>query len=730
MKMLMKTKPLPKPLPRRRPAAEEARPGHFEALEPRQLLSGGPQILTLGDSITIGTPPDQSYRRELDRAIERAGVDAEFVGSRSDGRGFDSDHYSQSGIRASVSYTGRRGDYRGSLNEGFRSGRVLRNGERPDLILLHIGTNSINGGRGSVDTAANELETLLNTMAERYRRGEFASDVRVLVADIIPGGRRNGSGPNFQLDTNRLENTRLYNERIGQVINRVRDRGFASRVQRVDLARIDASTLDRSAFSAAEWRAIDNDGDRYVDWFNGVNEGGSYRNATSNNAAILSNDLLHPTALGHRVLGQAWFEAVEDTGKLRAPARPAPAPAPPRPAAPTAPPANGAFRISGATTAAVGEGYRLVLDSGGRQGGFYVHFDDGPGRWIPTDGRGPVTVDHTFTSVSDERVIRVHHEVDGRRTPLDRVRVRVTPSATPTPGPTQPDRPAAPTPAAPTPSAGQVAIAGATEARVGEAYTLRLDTGSLRGGRWYVHWDDGPGQWLRGSGAATLTHTFTSANPERVIRVFYEVNGQRTQANRVRVRVSPAGSQRPAPAPPADARGDGRVTRTYWTNVGGRNLSDLTSTADYRNNRPAGTTTLSELRSGDWDNPRDNVSWADDYGERISGFLIAPKTGTYRFYVSGDDQAAFRLSTGQSTSDLRTVARVDGWTRPLEWDKSPEQRSVSIRLVAGQSYAFEVLHKEARGGDHVAVGWRTPGQGDGPRPTEVIGSRHLSTYAV
>ena len=720
--------------------APDDRPAALEALESRELLSGGPQVLTVGDSITWGSPnPDQSYRKELDRAIARAGVDAEFVGSRSDGRGFDSDHYSQPGIRAQVSYRGSKGDWRGSLNDGFRSGGVLRSGEKPDLILLHIGTNSITGDRGSVNTAAWELETLLNTMAERYRRGEFASDVKVLVADVIPGGRAKGSsGGNYRLDTSRLENSRRYNAEIGKVIGKVKDRGFAGRVQRVDLAKIDAGKLDRSAFSGSELRSIDNDGDRWVDWFNGVDEGGSQWGARSNNGAVMSDDLLHPTALGYRVLGQAWFEAVEDSGKLRsdAPDRPTP-PSKPAPAPTPTPATPGKVSISGLTTARVGDTYTLKLDDGGRSGSWYVHWDDGNGKWH----KGVDEVTHTFKSTSSQRVIRVFHEADGKRIDANRIRVKVSsgsnraPAPAPRPAPAPAPAPAPPAPKAPAPKAGEVSIAGATTARVGDTYTLSLNDGGRRGS-WYVHWDDGNGRWHKG--VTQVTHTFKTTSSQRVIRVFHEADGKRINANRIRVEVAPAGSRAPAPrpaptpspTPTPGARGDGKVTRDYWTNVGGRRLSDLTGDRAYKNNRPTGTTTLTSLRSGDWNNPRDNVSWGDDYGERISGFLIAPKTGNYRFYVSGDDQASFRLSSNERTSGLRTIARVDGWTSPLEWDKSGTQKSASVYLVAGRSYAFEVLHKEARGGDHVAVGWRTPGQGNGSRPSEVIGSRHLSRYAV
>ncbi|BAM05055.1 SGNH/GDSL hydrolase family protein [Phycisphaera mikurensis] len=737
----------PAPAPRDAPARDAGPgPAPLEPLEKRELLSGGPQILTIGDSITWGSPdPSQSYRRELDRGLERRGVDAEFVGSRSDGRGFDSDHYSQPGITAATSYRGSGGEWRGSLNDGFRSGQVLKRGEKPDLVLLHIGTNSVKTGSRDADNAANELRTLLNTMADRWRRGELAPDVKVLVADIIPGGRGSGGGGGHHpLDTRRLENIRAYNGKIGQVIGRLSDRGFASRIQRVDMSRIDASRLDRSAFSSSELRSIDNDGDRWVDWFNGVDEGGSQRGARGHNPAVMSRDLLHPTSLGYRVLGQAWLGAVVSSGKLGnagasrpltptapAPRPSAPKPAAPRPVAPTPKPVAGKPSLSGAGTATAGSTYRLALDDGGLNvRKWYVDFGDGSGgRWLgPTD-----SVSHTYQRAGSNPTIRAFAEVNGKRIGASGLRVGVVGGgshAAPKPAP-KPGAPASPRPA-PAPSGG-VAIAAASSATVGRSFEVVFSTNGVRADSWYISWGDGSkGRWIKG--ADRVSHTFTSTSGNRTIRAFAQVGSKRIGASPLRVPVRAAGQgAAPTPSkpstPPIRSTGDGRIDRAYWTGIGGTRVSDLTRSSKF-SGRPTGTDTLTSLRAGNWNNPRDTQNFGSHYGQKLSGFIVAPRSGQYSFWISGDDNASFRLSTDASTSRLREVARVDGWTRELQWDKYRGQRSASIWLSAGSSYAFEVLHKEGSGGDHVAVGWRTPDHGGGRSPAEVIGSDHLSRYAV
>jgi hypothetical protein len=120
--------------------------------------------------------------------------------------------------------------------------------------------------------------------------------------------------------------------------------------------------------------------------------------------------------------------------------------------------------------------------------------------------------------------------------------------------------------------------------------------------------------------------------------------------------------------------------------------------------------------------PRDR---ADDYGTRMSGYVIAPVTGYYDFYVAGDDNCELWLSTGPSQFAKQLIASVPDWTEPRQWTKFASQKSVAKYLVAGQKYYVEVLHKEGVYGDHLAIGWSKPGTST----IEVIGSEHLESRA-
>lgn len=106
-----------------------------------------------------------------------------------------------------------------------------------------------------------------------------------------------------------------------------------------------------------------------------------------------------------------------------------------------------------------------------------------------------------------------------------------------------------------------------------------------------------------------------------------------------------------------------------------------------------------------------------DYGSRMSGYLIAPLSGTYSLYVAGNDRAELHInaiaSSGDNLADRSGLALVASArsTDPQEWDTSGDQRH-DLVLEAGKLYYFEALQVENSGSDHLAVGWTPPGSGD------------------
>jgi len=158
----------------------------------------------------------------------------------------------------------------------------------------------------------------------------------------------------------------------------------------------------------------------------------------------------------------------------------------------------------------------------------------------------------------------------------------------------------------------------------------------------------------------------------------------------------------------------GSILREYWTGISGTAVSNLTSSANYPNN-PTGSGQLTSLEGP--------TNWADNYGTRIRGYIYPPATGSYTFWVAGDDNTDLYLSTNENPANASRIAYVSGWTNSREWTKYSTQQSVTINLTAGQKYYIEVLQKEGSGGDNVAVAWQGPGI-----TQQVIAGNYLSPF--
>jgi hypothetical protein len=99
----------------------------------------------------------------------------------------------------------------------------------------------------------------------------------------------------------------------------------------------------------------------------------------------------------------------------------------------------------------------------------------------------------------------------------------------------------------------------------------------------------------------------------------------------------------------------------------------------------------------------------DNYGSRIRGYICAPASGNYTFWISGSDRTELWLSTDENPVNKRIIAFSTEFTYARQWTKYASQKSSPITLVANQKYYIEALHKEATAADHVAVGWQLPG---------------------
>jgi len=125
------------------------------------------------------------------------------------------------------------------------------------------------------------------------------------------------------------------------------------------------------------------------------------------------------------------------------------------------------------------------------------------------------------------------------------------------------------------------------------------------------------------------------------------------------------------------------ATLETWTGIGGESVADLKSGTNNLANVPQKLERLQSLLEAP-----SNVG--DNYGSRMSGWLVPPVTGDYVFWIASDDKGELWLSTSDDPANKALVCHQPLWASSREWEKYPEQKSGTISLVAGKAYFYEV----------------------------------------
>jgi hypothetical protein len=159
------------------------------------------------------------------------------------------------------------------------------------------------------------------------------------------------------------------------------------------------------------------------------------------------------------------------------------------------------------------------------------------------------------------------------------------------------------------------------------------------------------------------------------------------------------------------------VVREVWTNAPGVNIADI----------PLGTTPSSVAALGSLDGIND---FGDNYGERIRGYITAPATANYYFWIAGSDSAELWISNdSEPANKVRRAYVSPSGTAPHQWNLQTNQKSGWLSLVAGQKYYVEVLHKAGVGaGDNWSVGYLQDPTGTNNTPSGVVPSYLNSRY--
>jgi len=169
---------------------------------------------------------------------------------------------------------------------------------------------------------------------------------------------------------------------------------------------------------------------------------------------------------------------------------------------------------------------------------------------------------------------------------------------------------------------------------------------------------------------------------------------------------------------------EGAYTDEIWWDLKGNRLEDLTQSDKW-------------FEGAHWTSLESGVfgtqARGDNFGLRLRARLKPPVSGSYRFWIAGDNHCALWISDDDQKFKKRKIAWIEGpgtgvagdYVEPRSWDELSSQRSKEITLEEGREYFIEVILKEGSGGDHVEVAWQVPGQ-----DRESLSSEYLNSYLV
>lgn len=196
----------------------------------------------------------------------------------------------------------------------------------------------------------------------------------------------------------------------------------------------------------------------------------------------------------------------------------------------------------------------------------------------------------------------------------------------------------------------------------------------------------------------------------------------------------------------------GTVKVELFNNIGGGvAVTDLTSNQKYIDNAPDEVrfVKFAEFPNGDDDGAAPPGNVYNNYGLRISGYIIPTETASYVFFLAADDGAEFWLSTDSAPTNAKRVATEPVWNGVRAWSNldrrdatNPENRTdkyqatqwpggagAPIQLTAGQRYYFYGLMKEGGGGDNWAITWTKAGDAEPTNGDLPIGAANLGVDA-
>jgi hypothetical protein len=175
---------------------------------------------------------------------------------------------------------------------------------------------------------------------------------------------------------------------------------------------------------------------------------------------------------------------------------------------------------------------------------------------------------------------------------------------------------------------------------------------------------------------------------------------------------------------PAPVSARGGLKFEAFRGITGTAVSALTESEKYLANNPDVVAYVTQFTSRTVfpDGPN------NDYGGRISGWIVPPEGGDYEFFLRSDDASELWLSPDDNPANATKIAEELGCCGAFEEPGMPET-STPQTLVANRRYYIMGLWKEGGGGDYLDVAWRKVGDATPPRGLTYIPGSVLETFA-
>jgi predicted esterase len=161
----------------------------------------------------------------------------------------------------------------------------------------------------------------------------------------------------------------------------------------------------------------------------------------------------------------------------------------------------------------------------------------------------------------------------------------------------------------------------------------------------------------------------------------------------------------------------GSIRCDIWNNLEGAQISDAVANGAL-SGPPSESSQLKDFEL--------NPAPAAPDACALHGYVVAPLSGSYRFFIAAHDTADLYLSTDETPDHRKNIASVPTPLRAREYTRYSCQTSKPVELVSGKRYFIEALMKNQRGVGHVSVGWSLP---NGAVEAPIPGTRLMEAEA-